>query len=211
MYFLFLAYLNGRRRPTVFSGGADLMLLAVGLSGLFLFGPGKLLLPLNVLSYWGPVAWVLWTFFYLIVALIVVRKLRHRLVVYQCPPGELIPRLWTTVQELDDSAVHCGNTMFLPRLGVQFSIESAPSSRNTVLTATASNQNLRSWQRLEIAIDRSFRAFPVSRGPIAWLFLVSALTLIGIGIFEWSIDFPAVLETLISIGRSSVFDRPIAS
>ena len=196
VYCLFLAFLNGRRRPAVFSGTADLMFLAVGLSGLFLVGPGRLLLPLNVLTYWGAGAWLLWTAFYLSVVLIIVRKLRWRIVVYNFCDVDPIPRLWTIIQELDTSAARLGNCMALPERGVQFSIEAAPRSRNVVLVATESAQSVDAWRRLEAELDREVQTISVARGPIAWLFLFLAVVLFGVSCWSLSTELPTALEMI---------------
>ena len=196
VYCLFLTLLNGRRRPTVFSGAVDLIFLAVGLSGLFLLGPGRLFLPLNVLTYWGAGAWLLWTAFYLSVVLIVVRKLRRRIVVYNFSVVDLVPKLWEIVQELDAAAARLGNSIALPGYGVQFYIEAASRSRNVVLVATESAQSADAWRKLESEIGRSFRTISVARGPAAWFFLFSALVLFGVSCWALFTDLPTVLDAV---------------
>ena len=188
VYCLFLAFLNGRQRPTVFSGTVDLMFLAIGLSGLFLAGPGRLLIPLNVLTFWGVGAWALWVAFYLSIVLIVVRKLRRRIVVYNFSAVDMVPQLWEIVRSFDASAAHLGNSMALPERGVQFYIEAAPQSRNVVLVATGPFQNTDAWQQLEAEIKRSFRTISVVRGSVAWFFVITALILFAAGCWSTFID-----------------------
>ena len=186
-YCLFLAFLNGRRRPTVLAGNVDLMFLAVGLSGLFLAGPGRLLIPLNVLTFWGDIAWLLWAAFYLIVVQTVVWKLRRRIVIYNFPIAEMVPKLWEVVRNLDASAEWVGNSMTLPKYGIQFYFEVAPGSRNVVLVATRTSQSVASWQNLEMDIELSFRTIHVRRGPTAFFFFIAAVSLGGIG--GWAISY----------------------
>jgi hypothetical protein len=188
-YCLFLTFLNSRRRPTVFSGTVDLMFLAVGLSGLFLAGPGRLLLPLNVLTFWGTGAWVLWTAFYLSVVLIIVRKLRRRIVVYNFSHYfSAVDRVGEIIKNFDASAASLGNSMALPQHDVQFYVETAPRSRNVVLVATGPSQNVDAWRKLETEIDRSCRTISVSRGPIALFFFSSAIALFSVGCWSFLLD-----------------------
>ena len=188
-YCLFLAFLHGRRRPTVFSGTVDLLFLAIGSSGLFLAGPGRLFLPLNVLTFWGAGAWILWTMFYIIVVLLVVQKLRRRIIVYNCSTVDMVSHLGEVVRNFDSSAASLGNSMMLPQQGIQFYIEVASRSRNVVLVATGSTQNVAAWRRLETAIDLSFRTISISRGSVAWFFLVAACLLIGVGFQSLVLDY----------------------
>ena len=195
-YCLFLTFLNRRRRPTVFSGTVDLMFLAFGLSGLFLSGPGRLLIPLPVLTLWKAGAWPIWLGFYLSVSLLVALKLRRRIVIYNFSAAEFVPRLWKIVRSLDTSAAHLGNSIAMPNCGVQFSINTAPRTRNVVLLATGPTQSLRGWQQLETAIHRDFQTMTVSRGPSSWFFLVSTIVLFAIGFWSLSAQFPVVWEAV---------------
>ena len=155
------------------------MLLAIGLGGLVLAGPGRLLIPLNVLTFWGNFAWLLWAAFYLIVAQIVIWKLQRRIVVYNFSVAEMVPKLWETVQSLDATATWVGNSMALPKCGVQFYWEAAPKSRNIVLVAAGPNQSVTGWQQLETATDLAFRTISVKRGPISLFFLLASIVLIA--------------------------------
>ena len=154
------------------------MFLALGLSGLFLAGPGRLLIPLNVLTFWGAAAWVLWTAFYLIVAWTIIQKLHRRIVVYNFSAADLTPKLWEVVCNLDDSAAWVGNSMALPKYGVQFYIEAASISRNVTLVATGPAQSIAGWLQLEMEIVRSFRTISVASGRVAWFFLFATIGLI---------------------------------
>ncbi len=198
-YFFLLAWFNGRGTPTVVSGISDLMLLAWGLVGVFLYGPGKLLIPLNVLTFWGGTAWIFWAAFYVIACFLVVLKFRRRIVVYNCPQALLETKLLEMAKTLDPAAQSLGNSISLPNLRVQFFVETTPLFRNAVLSATGPLGPLQredGWNRFQNEIGKTCRSLSVPFNPVAVLFFAAAVILGVSGTILLLYDYVDVVEAV---------------
>jgi hypothetical protein len=122
VYLAVLAFFHSRRTPTVLGGDADFMLLAAGLLGAVTFGPGRLLIPLYVLTAWGILTWVFWFGFYFVLVLFITRYLTHRTVIYHCRREMMLPGLFAMSRYLDPSSDLRGNVLTLPGFGLQWTI-----------------------------------------------------------------------------------------
>ncbi len=185
-YFLFLAALHIRRRPTLLTGRQDFMLLACGLFGLVTLGPGRLLIPISVLTYWHLLSWFFWAMFYFSAAyLATVVCRRHRLVIYHSPANQLIDKLVERTQQADPAARHVGNVLILPELGIQCTIEKGASARVTgqtvILRDTEVQRNPLRWELFRSGVAVLCHDLPVTVGRGAWFWgLLGGVCLAGV-------------------------------
>jgi len=90
VYFYALGWWHGGQHPWVVAGVADLAWLMLGLSGLVAAGPvGRV----AVASLFGPdptpIAWLVWVMGLAIIAALVARTGRHRVIVYHVEPEQV--------------------------------------------------------------------------------------------------------------------------
>ncbi len=109
VYLYALGLFHGGKHPRVVSGTADLLWLMLGLGGLVAFGPlGRVV----VSALFGPdataIAWSLWVAGLVLVAVLVARTGRNRLVVYHVEPD---PVRSTTRDALADSSGSFAETL----------------------------------------------------------------------------------------------------
>ena len=153
IYFFVLAGLSLRERPTVLNGMQDWMLLCGGIAGLFAFGPGKLLIPMRLYSFWGISVWAFWFLFYFLLAYIIARHfLPKRIVIYGCQQKMLISILERQGKQLDPKSTLQGNVFYLPVSQLQCCITGNVSGGFTVLTATNPKQDEAVWTAFEYAL-----------------------------------------------------------
>lgn len=193
VYFLLLALMGLRRRPTVLLGSQDTSLLGFGLVGLVTLGPGKLLIPLDLLAFWGIATWLFWCAFYFIVVYFVSERQTGRIVVYRTSASALIPRLTERAAVLDPRSRFEGNVLHLPALDVQCSL--TESAGCVLFQSTRSYRNRDGWRRFKHELDLLCRhsEVPAGRGLVvlwttfaAGLFIVATIALI--------IDAPRLIE-----------------
>lgn len=149
IYFFFLAFLTGGRRPKVLNGAKDFSLLASGLFGLLTLGPGRMLAPIEVLGFWGWKTWIFWAAFYFVVVYLIAERLRSRIVVYHCALSRMLPEFRDWGTQLDPQFRMTGNVMHLPGLGVQCSFLGNVLGGCVVFQGTAPFQNRVGWQLFE--------------------------------------------------------------
>lgn len=170
IYFLVLAVFHARRRPTVLSGWADFMLLAFGISGLLTLSLGRLLLPLNLMEFWGLGVWLHWGFLYFLVASYLGWWLPPRLIVYHCP----IDRLWTPLQnrvpEIDPLGRWDRSLLSLPTLDCQAMLTGDVFGGHLRLQAVMPGRRRAGWQRVEREMrDLCDRIdVPFGKGALYW-------------------------------------------
>ena len=195
VYFFLLGAFHFRRTPTVLSGEQDFMLLAGGLFGLMTFGPGRLLIPLNILTFWHIFAWGFWTLFYFLLAYMVTQYRRHRkTVIYHCPIPVFVPKLFELGCRFDPAARLDGNVLFLPGLGVQCTINGDLYGGHIILLETGSFQDRLRWLQFQRGVRSLCRTLPIPT------FLPgNALFFTGLGCLFFTgglyfADFPRLLE-----------------
>lgn len=146
VYCLIIAFLTSRNRPSVLSGTQDFMLLAAALFGLLTFGPGRLIIPVQLLSFWGLTIWFFWFAFYVVVFYVVAERLmRPRIVIYRCSMKQLIPALISWANSVDPQFRFEGNVLYLPGLKIQCALTGDRFGGHVQLVPT-SRQNRGVWE-----------------------------------------------------------------
>lgn len=135
--------------PKILSGSKDFSFLAVGLFGLITLGPGRLLVPMGVLGFWGWGTWIFWTAFYFIIVYLIAERLRNRIVVYHASLSRMLPELRERGTRLDPQFRMNGNVLHLPGLGVQCSFLESVTGGCIVFQGTSPFQNHVGWQLFE--------------------------------------------------------------
>ena len=187
-YLLLLGLINLRRRPVMMNGTFDGFLLGLGLAGLALVGPLELLLPESTAFQFGGYAWVMLIIFYLLLVLLLVMFARPRLVVYNVSFEQLRPALADVIGRLDDQARWAGDTVFLPKRGVQFHLDRHPQFHNVQITALGNNQNLESWYLLEKELRATLRDTAEASRAFGFAFLFAALAMLAVALVTFIQD-----------------------
>jgi len=142
------------RRPIVRSGGADLFWLWLGIGGLVMVGPVKLLFPINALVLWNEIAFVLVAALYVLVGVLVSGTRQSQIIVYNIRLEDFQSFLDDVMQKNEVQVI--GNCVHIPQIDVQFSYEIQPFWQCLVLCATSRNQNLGGWLQLEQVLREKF-------------------------------------------------------
>jgi len=166
------------RRPVVRSGGSDLFWLWLGLGGLVLIGPVKLLFPINALMLWGKFAFALVAALYVLVGVLVSGARQSQIIVYNIRQEDFQLFLDELVQKSEVEMA--GNCVQIPKIDIQFSYEIQPFWQCLVLRATSRNQNLGGWLQLEQVLREKLAA---CRTPLTTKALV--LPLVSILLVAW--------------------------
>lgn len=166
VYLLALAWINLSGRPFVVSGPRDLAALGVGVSGMVLVGPVELLLPEQAIYAYRGYVWLLLLVMYSLCVSLAALLARPRLTIYNFTAERLRPVLAAALDELDSDARWAGASLALPKLHVEFFIESSPGLKNVSLVATAEEQSFAGWRRLDQALAGRLRS--AESPPNAW-------------------------------------------
>ena len=198
VYFFVLTWFFMRRRPTLLSDTQDFMLLACGLFGLVTLGPGRLLIPLNILTFWGLSIWVFWTMFYFAAAyLLTLLRSRRKIVVYHYPVALFLPRLFELGRQFDPQARLDGNVLTLPGLGVQCSITADALDGHLVLLATGLGQGRHRWFYFQRGLAALCRSTPVPVNRLAFFWAGLALVVLALAAWRLASDAPVLLESFL--------------
>jgi hypothetical protein len=166
-YLLLLGGLHVRRRPMIFSGPFDAVMLAAAVSGLVVAGPLALLQPAAGTSVWTAV--VLLLAFVLLVAFALLAA-RPRLVVYNVGIDQLRPIIVELVTGLDGSARWAGETVALPARGLQLHLDDRGPARTVSIIAGGSQASAESWAEFSRRLRRAIRPLRVKSSPWAAVF-----------------------------------------
>jgi hypothetical protein len=189
-YFFWLSLLPNRRQPAVFNGIQDFMFLSCGLFGLFTLGPGRLLIPIEIMNFWGCSIWLFWTAFYFSAAYLVAQKLAQRIVIYHCPFDIFVSKLIERAQKLDSKTSFEGNVLFLPDFGIQCAVIANTWWQILVLKPTGNDQNVVKWQLFEqnvIAVCKTFQNPSGKKAILVGIFFFILLLLIFTGFVVYEI------------------------
>ncbi|HBO43395.1 MAG TPA: hypothetical protein DD670_05590 [Planctomycetaceae bacterium] len=197
VYLLGVAAVNLRRRPTVVSGTRDLALLAFAMAGLVAVGPMELGFPESAaLNFLGPLVWIPLFSLYGLCVVLAILTVRPRLVVYNITADQLRQLLAEVVESLDAEARWAGDSLFLPRLGVQLHLDASRAMRNISLVAAGPNQSFLGWQKLQRHLAASAASVRVARNGWALGFALVALGMIGGMIFLVAQDPDATIAAM---------------
>jgi hypothetical protein len=160
LYWLALAWLHGRRRPTLVTGRRDAFALVVATLGALFIGPLQILPGFSAWIAWGSSVWLLVAAFVVFVMIAVLPRLRPRFVVYNTTLESLRKTLSATAIELDLDARWSGDTMNMPGLGVEFYLDDSPRGRVTSIVAIGRELSPSGWTRLRDALDVALATAP---------------------------------------------------
>lgn len=196
VYLLLLGFVNVSTRPFVTTGARDIGALGLAIAGLIVAGPMELFLPEAATSRYGGYVWMLLVAFYGLCLTLLVLLLRPRLVIYNVNPDQLRAVLAEVVAELDSDARWAGDSLVLPKLGVQLHVELSRGMRNVQLVAAGHRQNYVGWKRLEIALAKVLRQTTASPNPAGFGMLAAGVLLICLLTYFMVSDPATVVQRL---------------
>jgi len=179
IYLLLLGTINLSRRPLLVSGGRDAAALALAITGMLIVGPFELFLPQASVMRYGPYAWVMVLTFYGLSVAMGILLLHPRLVIYNISADKLRPILAEVVARLDGDARWAGDSLVLPNLGVQLSIDNFRMMRNVSLKSVGGNQDLHGWRRLEQGLIAALNQEEMSRNPRGVILFFAGLVILA--------------------------------
>jgi len=179
IYLLLLGAINLSRRPLLVSGGRDAAALALAITGMLIVGPFELFLPQASVMRYGPYAWVMVLTFYGLSVAMGILLLHPRLVIYNISADKLRPILAEVVARLDGDARWAGDSLVLPNLGVQLSIDNFRMMRNVSLKSVGGNQDLHGWRRLEQGLIAALNQEEMSRNPRGVILFFAGLVILA--------------------------------
>lgn len=183
-YLAVVGLVNLRRRPLVTSGASDMVALGMGLLGLVFVGPMELFRPELATGQFLNYIWLLLVLLYLLTLALVALVSRPRLVVYNLTPDELRPALSEAAAKVDSSLRWAGDTLVLPRLGVQLYIDSFSLWRHTSLVSSGPHQSLEGWRKLSRQLRVALRGISVRPHPPGAALLGIATVLVVVSVLR---------------------------
>jgi hypothetical protein len=175
VYLMLLGFVNVSARPFVTNGARDAAALGVGIGGLVIAGPMELFLPEATAFRFGALVWVVLLVFYGLCLTLFVLLMRPRLVVYNIGRDEIRPLLANLVADLDRDARWAGESLTMPKLGVQLCVETFAPMRIVQLVSAGPRQSYEGWRKLESVLAESLKEARGSRNSIG-------VTLVGLGV-----------------------------
>jgi hypothetical protein len=177
IYLILLGAINLHRRPFLVSGLRDVAAIAIAVFGLAMAGPAELFFPLVASLRFGPFVWLMLAALYALCVALILLSLRPRLVVYNIAMEELRPVLGEVVAQLDSDARWAGDSLHLPKLGVQLHLESLGLLRNVSLVPNGPVQNHQGWRSLGQAMTAALGRLEVPRNTRAVALVAAGLLL----------------------------------
>jgi hypothetical protein len=196
VYLLLLGFINLSTRPFVTTGARDIGALGLAISGLILAGPMELFLPEAATHRFGGYVWLLLVAFYGLCLTLLVLLLRPRLVIYNVNPDQLRAVLAEVVTQLDADARWAGDSLALPKLGVQLHVELFGATRNVQLVAAGKRQSFAGWKRLEIALAKVLHQTAASPNPHGFGMIALGILLICLLTYQMVSDPTTVVQGL---------------
>jgi len=187
VYLLLIGMINLVARPFLTTGGRDTAALGVAVLGFVVVGPMELFMPDAAAARFGMYVWLLMLGLYALSLTLLVLLTRPRLVIYNITIDQLRPVLAELVTELDDEARWAGDSLVLPHLDVQLTVESFPGMRNVQLVAAGPVQSYDGWRRLETALAEAMRKTRSSSNPYGVFLVLLSVLMIGVTVF-WLIE-----------------------
>ncbi len=200
-YAALLGVVHVSRRPFVTSGARDAATLGIALTGVAVAGPLELFLPDSANRWFPGGIWILLLLLYSLCLSLAVLLLRPRIVIYNIAPGDFRPRFASVVQGLDADARWAGDSVTLPSINVQLTIEYQPWTRTIQLVSAGNRQDTIGWKRIESQLQRELRELKSPPMPLGWTLLGLGLAL-AVGSSAWAIlDRKAFLEMAMEMLR----------
>jgi hypothetical protein len=202
MYLLLLGAVNLSRRSLLVSGARDAAALALAVSGLVVIGPMELFFPFESAVKLGSYVWVLLLALYVMCVVLWLLLLRPRLVIYNISADKLRPILADVVGQFDGDARWAGDSLAIPKLGVQLYMDNFAPLRNVSLISAGGSQNHTGWRRLETGLRTALAREEVARNPRGLSLIVAGLLfLVGI-VLAIARNPEAVAHSLLDIAQS---------
>jgi hypothetical protein len=176
VYFFCLFRLNRQRHPAVLDSSTDFQLLAVGLFGFMTLGPAKMLIPLQLMTFWGAFVWLFWTAFYFAAARTIGQRLPNSLIIYHCPRQVFVPELLNHLRTLDAEVRQSGNVLLLPGQRIQCLITGGRFGGYTLLQPAEPAAEPKAWNEFAAAVKTfcGTAESPKSNAGLLWGFLAAA-------------------------------------
>ena len=196
IYFLLLGTINLSRRPFVTSGARDAAALGIAIGGFVVAGPMELFLPEAAAVRMGFWVWPTCIAFYILCLSLAVLLMRPRIVIYNVTFEQLRPSLADIVLRLDSESRWAGDSLVMPNLGVQLTVESQGMMKNVQLAAAGAEQSFQGWRLLESELTSTLRSAKGTRNPYGMSLIMFGLLMAAAVIFWLSRDPQGVAEAL---------------
>jgi hypothetical protein len=147
------------------SGARDSAALGLAVAGFVVAGPMELFFPEAAAVRFGSLVWGLLIAFYVLCLSLVVLLGRPRLVIYNATFDQVRPVLAEAAAAIDDQSRWAGESLYMPQLGVQLSIETFLVMKNVQLVGAGLMQNYQGWRRLESDLSVMLRRIKGSPNP----------------------------------------------
>ena len=177
IYLLILGGVNLARRPFVVSGTRDTAALGAAVFGLIMVGPFEMFYPSAASILFGSFVWLFLALLYGLSVVLVLLAQRPRLVIYNIAVDELRAIMADLVDGLDGKGQWAGDSLSLPKLGVQLHIDASSAMRNVSLVSSGPLQSLMGWRKLELELRKALRQFEVQRNLRASVLLLAGLAI----------------------------------
>ncbi|WP_442482672.1 hypothetical protein [Aeoliella sp. SH292] len=184
-YLAVLGWANIRRRPLVTTGACEIAALGIGLIGLVFVGPIELFRPELATNQFHNYIWLVLLALYLLWVALAAMICRPRLVVFNSTPEELRPLLSEAAGTVDASFRWAGDSLVLPKLGIQLHVDGFPLLRNTSLVSSGPQQSLEGWHKLTKQLRANVRQVVVEPRTVGFLLLGVAVMLVAVA--EWQL------------------------
>ena len=196
VYLLLLGMINVASRPFLTTGARDTAALGICISGFVIAGPMELFLPETAAGRYGAFVWLLLIAFYALSLSLLVLLMRPRIIVYNVTAEQLRPLLVEVVNQIDRESRWAGESLMIPRLGVQLHLEAFAPLKNMQLVAAGPKQNYAGWRHLEMAIAAELGHLKTERNPYGYLLLSLGLLMVGVLTFYMVNDSHSVAQGL---------------
>lgn len=201
IYVLLVGTINLSRRPFVVTGVRDSAALGLALSGLSIVGPIELFFPTALAIRFGPYSWLLMAALYAMVLIPLLLTVRPRLVIYNISMDRLRPILAELVPQLDADARWAGDSLALPKLGVQLHVDNTRAMRNVSLSALGREQNPAGWRQLEQRLSEALADAKFGRNPRGISLITTGVLILWFLCREVAIDPETTYQALFKLFR----------
>ena len=168
----------------------------MAISGFVVAGPMELFLPEAATNRFGGTVWLLLLAFYGLCLTLIVLLMRPRLVIYNANPEQLRSILAEVVTPLDSEARWAGDSLVLPKLGVQLHVELFGAMRNVQLVSSGPRQSFAGWKRLETALAQVLCQTKTSPNPHGFAIMALGVLLICVMTYRVVSDPTTVVQGL---------------
>jgi hypothetical protein len=196
IYFLLLGSINLSRRPFVTSGARDAAALGIAIGGFVVAGPMELFLPEAAAVRMGVWVWPTCIAFYVLCLSLLVLMMRPRIVIYNVSAEQLRPSLADIVVRLDSESRWAGDSLVMPNLGVQLTVESQGMMKNVQLASAGTQQSYQGWRQLEAELTTVLRSAKGTRNPYGMSLIMFGLLMAASVIYWLTRDPQGVAQAL---------------